>query len=223
MTDPMAYTVGLQPQFTQIQPQFTSFNPYQQQMQQMQQEAAQAEYFRQQQELLQQQQAAQQAQLQQEEFMRQQMLFQQQQQQQGLFAQQQPLMAQPTGFGFVTHVLHLSYHPDIPNYYRSNNPFAPRPVSSPISQSNTQNPPQFNLQGTYDNHNADNQQNLSHPSSAFSHSPSPGPSQPQGGRQFAVKPKTNENQELANLFADREGGQDTFGNVGQLRCAAFSS
>ncbi|KAJ4474426.1 heme peroxidase [Lentinula aciculospora] len=204
MTDPMAYTVGLQPQFTQIQPQFTSFNPYQQQMQQMQQEAAQAEYFRQQQELLQQQQAAQQAQLQQEEFMRQQMLFQQQQQQQqqqNLFAQQQPLMAQPTGFG-------------------SNNPFAPRPVSSPTSQSNTPNPPQFNLQGTYDNHNADNLHNLGHPSSALSQSPSPGPSQQ---RQFAVKTKSNENQELANLFADREGGQDTFGNVGQLRRVSFES
>ncbi|KAF9070659.1 heme peroxidase [Rhodocollybia butyracea] len=48
-SDPTAYTVGLQPQFTQIQPQFTAFNPYQQQMQQqMQQEAAQAEYLRQQ-------------------------------------------------------------------------------------------------------------------------------------------------------------------------------
>ncbi|KAJ3802140.1 epsin domain-containing protein, partial [Lentinula aff. detonsa] len=197
MTDPLAYTVGLQPQFTQIQPQFTSFNPYQQQMQQMQQEAAQAEYFRQQQELLQQQQAAQQAQLQQEEFMRQQILFQQQQQQ-SLYAQQQPLMAQPTGFG-------------------SNNPFAPQTVSSPISHSNTQSPPQFNLQGTYDNHKADNLQNFSHPPSELSQSPSPGPSQQQSGRQLAVKTKTNENQELANLFADREGGQDTFGNVGQLR------
>ncbi|KAJ3709953.1 hypothetical protein C8R42DRAFT_617405 [Lentinula raphanica] len=197
MTDPMAYTVGLQPQFTQLQPQFTSFNPYQQQMQQ---EAAQAEYFRQQQELLQQQQMAQQAQLQQEEFMRQQMLFQQQQQQQqqqNLFAQQQPLMAQPTGFG-------------------SNNPFAPHPVSPPISQSN-QGPPQFNLQGTYDTHNANNLQNLSQPPSALSQSPSPGPSQQQYGRPFAVKTKANENQELANLFADRDGGQDTFGNVGQLR------
>ncbi|KIK63914.1 hypothetical protein GYMLUDRAFT_423221 [Collybiopsis luxurians FD-317 M1] len=201
MSDPMAYTVGLQPQFTQIQPQFTSFNPYQQQMQQqMQQEAAQQEYLRQQQEFFQQQQAAQQAQLQQEEYMRQQMLLQQQQQQQhlNLFAQQQPLMAQPTGFG-------------------SNNPFA-RSVSSPTNQSAIQNnPPQFNLQGTYENHLSDNHQNLSNPPSAFSQSPSPGPGPQQGGRQFAVKTRADENQQLASLFADREGGQDTFGNIGQLR------
>jgi epsin len=32
-----------------------------------------------------------------------------------------------------------------------------------------------------------------------------------------VKPRQDENQQLASLFANREGGQDTFGNIGVLR------
>ncbi|KAK7441722.1 hypothetical protein VKT23_016385 [Stygiomarasmius scandens] len=200
MSDPTPYTVGLQPQFTSfnpMQPQFTSFNPYQQQMQQ---EAAQAEYMRQQ-ELFQQQQQQLQQQQQQEEWMRQQMMLQQQQQQQQqqmFLAQQQPIMAQPTGFG-------------------SNNPFAQQ-QQSPISPTDNQRqPPSFNLQGTYDNNPTNNLHNLSSPSS-FSQSPSPGPSQnQQPGRPMQVRTRENENKELANLFADRDGGQDTFGNTGVLR------
>ncbi|KAF5352903.1 hypothetical protein D9758_007886 [Tetrapyrgos nigripes] len=201
MSDPTPYTVGLQPQFTSfnpMQPQFTSFNPYQQQLQQQQE---QAEYLRQQ-ELFQQQQQ----QLQQEEWMRQQMMLQQQQQQQQqlqqqqmFLAQQQPIMAQPTGFG-------------------SNNPFALQ-TQSPSSPppSNSLQPPSFNLQGTYANNPTDNLSNLSN-NSSFSQSPSPGPSQgQQPGRLVQVRTRDNENKELANLFADREGGQDTFGNVGMLR------
>ncbi|KZT03033.1 ENTH-domain-containing protein [Laetiporus sulphureus 93-53] len=190
---------GLQPQFTSMQPQFTSFNPYQQQAQQ---EAMQAEYMRQQQEWMQQQQqlqAQQQAQLmaaQQEEMMRQQMLAMQQQQ------QQQMLMAQPTGFG-------------------SNNPFAPSTSpavsvttsslgqyshsmsASPAPQSSS---PVFNLQGTYANT----------PSSA---SPPP-PSHSAPPRSQTAQGKTRADEQhahLADLFANREDGIDTFGNFGQLR------
>uniref|UniRef100_A0A0W0FPK3 ENTH domain-containing protein n=1 Tax=Moniliophthora roreri TaxID=221103 RepID=A0A0W0FPK3_MONRR len=223
--NPFPMDGSLQPQFTQMQPQFaqmqmqpqfTSFNPYQQQMQ----EAAQAEYLRQQ-EAFQQQQAQQQ----QEEWMRQQMMmqqqqFQQQQQQQqslspqqssSLFPQQTALAPQPTGFG-------------------ANNPFAQFPSSpspsSPSNQNNQRNNQlSFNIQGTYDSGKHLQTHDLSTSSSAF-RSPSPGsssamqsPSSPsqQGNRPIHVKPKQNENQELANLFADRDGGQDTFGNVGVLR------
>ncbi|KAF9264637.1 ENTH-domain-containing protein [Marasmius fiardii PR-910] len=201
LSDPTPYTVGLQPQFTQIQPQFTqlqpqftSFNPYHQQMQQ---EAAQAEFLRQQQ-AFQQQQAAAQAQQQQEEWMRQQQLLQQQQlqQQQLQHTFAQSLAPQPTGFG-------------------SNNPFAPKTVSSPVSPMNDSKP-SFDIRGTYDQHNWLN--DLSSPSSYTNPSSTPsGSTQSQGNRPVAVKTNPNENKELANLFAEREGGQDTFGNVGILR------
>ncbi|KAJ7637041.1 hypothetical protein FB45DRAFT_829341 [Roridomyces roridus] len=180
----------LQPQFTMaIQPQFTSFNPYQQQAE------MEAEYMRQQ---LQQQQLQQQ---QQEEWMRQQMLQQQLQQQQQqeewmrqqmAAQQQQQLVPQPTGFG-------------------NNNPFAqmqqpppPLPSFSPTIQS----PPVFNLPGTYDS--------TSSPQPSIQQTPSPSHEQPQAAR-FKVKVNDGDNQRLANLFANREDGQDTFGNTGALR------
>ncbi|KAJ7057781.1 ENTH-domain-containing protein [Mycena amicta] len=187
----------LQPQYTAIQPQFTSFNPYQQQAQ------LEAEYLLQQQ----QQQAflqQQQQQAQQDEWMRQQMQLQQQQQQQDewmrqqqMLQQQQQLVPQPTGFG-------------------SNNPFAlqqqqpvpPMPSFSPQQQQ----PPMFNLPGTYDNGSS--------PPPHQSSTSSPGPSQQphqQDGPGFRVKVNDGNNQHLANLFANREDGQDTFGNVGALR------
>lgn len=199
--DPTPYATGLQPQFTQIQPQFTSFNPYQQQAQQ---EAMQAEFHRQQQEWMAQQQAAQaqaQLQAQQEEWMRQQMVqFQQQQQ-----MQQQQLQPQPTGFG-------------------SNNPFAPAssappPMPSFLPQSSTASPalssaPSFNLQGTYANSSAPS---FTSPSSS---APSPRPPSgashaPSTGRQPTKVDQ--EHAKLAGLLENREGGQDTFGNIGQLR------
>ncbi|KAL1711676.1 hypothetical protein EV715DRAFT_259962 [Schizophyllum commune] len=205
MLDPAPYATGLQPQFTAapqfIQPQFTSFNPYQQQMEmqqqqlllQQQQQQQQEEWMRQQQqEEWMRQQAMlqqQQQQQQQEEWLRQQMLLQQQQQAQ----QQQPfLMAHPTGMG-------------------SNNPFAPSPSAQSPPPSNTLSPPSFNLQGTYDNN--------SQPPSFGGMSPSPGPSpSPQpGGQGIKVKTRENENERLATLFANRDDGQDTFGNVGALR------
>jgi len=71
--------------------------------------------------------------------------------------------------------------------------------------------PSFNLQGTYDNHSN------SHLSS-LSSSPQPQSQNPNQARPFAVKTKKDqENEALAQLFAEREGGQDTFGNVGALR------
>ncbi|KAJ7241030.1 hypothetical protein B0H12DRAFT_1326314 [Mycena haematopus] len=180
----------LQPQFTMIQPQFTSFNPYQQQAE------MEAEYMRQQQQqaFLQQQQ--------QEEWMRQQQMLQQQQQQeewmrqQMAAQQQQQLVPQPTGFG-------------------SNNPFAqqqqqqapPLPSFSP----STQQPPVFNLPGTYDN-------NSSPQPSYQTTSPSPPVQQQQSaGPSFKVKVNDGNNQHLASLFANRDDGQDTFGNTGILK------
>ncbi|KIY69285.1 ENTH-domain-containing protein [Cylindrobasidium torrendii FP15055 ss-10] len=206
MSDPTPYTVGLQPQFTampqqytSIQPQFTAFNPYQQQAEQEVRER----YLRQQQAMIQQQAAN-------DEWMRQQLLLQQQQQQQQMLQQQQaqqnmflqtqqPLTAQPTGFG-------------------SKNPFAPATPVSP-SQRSPLPPPSFNLTGTYDNHNPNNLDSLSSaPSPSFSHSPSPGPSpSPSQQPSIRVAPRRDENEHLANLFANRDDGQDTFGNTGALR------
>ncbi|KAJ7442527.1 epsin domain-containing protein [Mycena galericulata] len=183
----------LQPQFTSIQPQFTSFNPYQQQAE------MEAEYMRQQQQqaFLQQQQ--------QEEWMRQQQMLQQQQQQEEWMRQQQmlqqqqqqQLIPQATGFG-------------------SNNPFAltqqqqpppPMPSFSPQQQ-----PPVFNLPGTYDNGGS--------PQPSFQQNPSPSPRQDEQqnpNSRFKVKVNDGENQRLASLLANRDDGMDTFGNTGALR------
>ncbi|KAJ3509866.1 hypothetical protein NMY22_g16153 [Coprinellus aureogranulatus] len=186
-----------------IQPQFTSFNPYQQQLEQ---QAAQAEYLRQQELfMLQQQQAQQQAQLaqQQEEWMRQQQLQQmqmQQAQQQSLFTPTPQLTVQPTGFG-------------------NNNPFAPAspaPSFSPTT-STPSNAPSFNLTGTYDNHTQSNLSSLSaspRPTSANS------ATNPYTQKPINVKTKTQLGEteaKLESLFANRDDGQDTFGNVGALR------
>ncbi|KAG6841521.1 hypothetical protein C0991_010135 [Blastosporella zonata] len=201
-SDPTPYATGLQPQytalqpqFTQMQPQFTSFNPYQQQAEQ---EAAQAEYMRQQQLFLQQQQQAQaHQQAQEQEWMRQQQLIhmqqQQQQQQQNLFVQH--LAPQPTGFG-------------------SNNPFAPSPSTTPSLSPPQSQSPSFNLGGTYDTHSMGGLSSLSSspqpPTNPYS---TPSPQQ----KPFAVKPKPNENEALANAFANRDDGTDSFGNFGALR------
>ncbi|KAF8900869.1 hypothetical protein CPB84DRAFT_1680188 [Gymnopilus junonius] len=197
---------SLQPQFTAVpvQPQFTSFNPYQQ-MAQVEQEAAQAEFLRQQQLLLMQQQQQQAQQQAQEDWMRQQqLLFQQQQQRQSFFLSQPSLQAQPTGFG---------HH----------NPFASSSLSSFSSSPpprTIQTPPTFNLHGTYETHSPTNLSSLSsspHPPSSQSPTSSFTSFQSQPRPALAVKTKQDENETLAALFADREGGQDTFGNVGALR------
>jgi hypothetical protein len=92
-----------------------------------------------------------------------------------------------------------------PTGYRSNNPFAPGgggpsmsliPESSPMPAPTPQAQPQIDF---------------------FQPAPQPAPQQQperQGG--FAVKTKDT-NPELAALWANREGGLDTFGNVGSLR------
>lgn len=92
-----------------------------------------------------------------------------------------------------------------PTGYRSNNPFAPGgggpsmsliPESSPMPAPTPQAQPQIDF---------------------FQPAPQPQPPQQperQGG--FAVKTKDT-NPELAALWANREGGLDTFGNVGSLR------
>ncbi|KAJ7070318.1 hypothetical protein B0H15DRAFT_870903 [Mycena belliarum] len=138
----------------------------------------------------QQQQQAFMQQQQQDEWMRQQQMLQQQQQQ-----QQQQLIPQPTGFG-------------------ANNPFAqtqqqqsppPLPSFSPSQQP----PPQFNLPGTYDGGSQPSFQPQRQNSS-----PAPTPS-PQPG--IKVKVNDGNNAHLASLFANRDDGQDTFGNTGALR------
>lgn len=187
----------LQPQFTAMMPQFTAFNPYQQQAQQ---EAMQAQYMQQQQEWMRQQQEAQMLQAQQEEWNRQQMLLLQQQQQQQQFQQQQaaavaaqPLFPQPTGFG-------------------SNNPFAqtvfgqtqsPHPL--PSSSNANSGIESFSLPSTFANSPGPSSLSAQSPTSL---SPSPAMSRP--------TKSDGEHSHLANLLASREG-QDTFGNVGQLR------
>ncbi|KAJ7143282.1 epsin domain-containing protein [Mycena crocata] len=185
----------LQPQFTMLQPQFTSFNPYQQQAEmeaeymrqqqqqaflQQQQQQQQEEWMRQQQMLQQQQQQQQQ----QDEWMRQQMMMQQQQQQQ--------LVPQPTGFG-------------------SNNPFAQTqqpPPPLPSFSPSTQQPPQFNLPGTYEGGSS--------PQPSYQPTSSPSPVQTPASR-IKVKVNDGDNQKLASLFANRDDGQDTFGNTGAMR------
>ncbi|KAJ7583432.1 epsin domain-containing protein [Mycena floridula] len=175
-----------QPQFQQIQPQFTSFNPYQQQ----------AELEQQQQYQLQMQQLAMQRQ-QEEENMRMQMLAQQQfqqqqqQQQQFLFAQQQqPLVPQHTMIG-------------------SNNPFAQSQQQQSPTQSNSGfQPPTFNLQGTYQNHNNDNVNGLGQ-----SLSPPPQQQNQNQNRPIQVKTRADEDSHLASLFANRDDGQDTYGQA----------
>ncbi|EIM80614.1 ENTH-domain-containing protein [Stereum hirsutum FP-91666 SS1] len=198
------FQTGLQPQFTAIQPQFTSFNPYQQQAQQ---EAMQAEYLRQQQEWLAQQQqlqaqaqAAQMAQQQQEELMRQQQYLMMQQQQQ---QQMQPLVPQPTAFGSNNPFAAFGSPPPMPS-----NASSPGPGAAP-------NPVNFNLGSTYENHNTG--ANLSN-NELRPTPPQPSTSAPPGGgSQRGPRKADQEHAHLANLFAAREDGVDTFGNYGQLR------
>jgi len=197
----------------QLQPQFTSFNPY---LQQAQQQAMQEEYLRQQAEwnAMQQAQAQAQQQAQQEEWQRQQMMAQQQaqqeewnrqqQQQQLLFQQQQqqqqqqqflmgqqmqsPIMAQPTGYG-------------------SNNPFA---MMGAPQQQQQPSPSIGQSSSPYS----------STPTISERPAPSPQPSLTQQNTMAnARRTPANDgaNTHLAHLIANREDGQDTFGNIGQLR------
>lgn len=160
----------------------------------------------QQQQQQQQQMMMMQQQQQQEEYMRQQMMMaeqerQRQEQQQWMQMQQQQaqmqqLQAQPTG-------------------YRSNNPFAPGGASD-AGQSllGANNTGMMNMSNTGGN----NSNNGMMAGSGGANTPigagNNDLSQQPGS--FSVKTKDT-NPELAALFANREGGLDTFGNVGSLR------
>jgi hypothetical protein len=106
---------------------------------------------------------------------------------------------------------------------RTNNPFAPSPLPAISTSNQTQQQrrpsPAFNLPSTYELHSPSQLSSLSS-SPAPSHTPS-NQQGSQGQRPFAVKTKDQENETLAALFADREGGQDTFGNIGALRFVVF--
>lgn len=105
---------------------------------------------------------------------------------------------------------------------RSNNPFAPTSTPSPSISTPTQpRPPAFNLGGTYDNNHS-----TSHLSSLASSSPVPSQTNPyanQQNQQQQAQVRTKKDlapneQRLADLFANRDDGTDTFGNIGNLRC-----
>lgn len=108
------------------------------------------------------------------------------------------------------------------SFHRSNNPFAPTSSTSPQPSLNNNRPqPSFNLGGTYDSHSPSNLSNLSSPPGGGGPRTTPSP-QPGGGGQGRVNVKTktelNANEaHLASLFANRDDGQDTFGNIGALR------
>ncbi|KAF8629730.1 hypothetical protein AX15_003307 [Amanita polypyramis BW_CC] len=116
-----------------------------------------------------------------------------------MFLQAQQLSVQPTGFG-------------------SNNPFAPPQLTgttsslNPSPQPTQKQQPQFNLRGTYDTHSTSNLSSLS-VSSVPSSQRRQSPTAPVQTR----KETTEHEQRLAGLFANRDDGQDTFGNVGSLR------
>ncbi|EIW77759.1 ENTH-domain-containing protein [Coniophora puteana RWD-64-598 SS2] len=207
---------GLQPQFASLQPQFTSFNPWQQQAQQ---EAVQADYLRQQQEWQMMQQHQMQAQATGNPW------FQQQQQPQTAPYGQQPQMSlapQPTGFG-------------------SNNPFAPAQQSSPpipafptFSTGSTGPPNGYSQSpqgpfGAFGNNIASPTPNFGAssgspppPTNGSGWNPNANASPGPGSRMGATTPRAavrsdSEHAHLANIFANRDDGQDTFGNVGALR------
>lgn len=76
------------------------------------------------------------------------------------------------------------------------------------------NPINFNLNSTYENHSPGN--NLSNNELRPS-PPQPSTSAPPMGSQRGPSKADQEHAHLANLFAAREDGVDTFGNYGQLR------
>lgn len=104
--------------------------------------------------------------------------------------------------------------------HRTNNPFAPAltasssnassAFSSPALQSSA--PISFNLQGTYSNGNAPS-------TTSFTPPPQPPKSAPPGSGSMRNPTKADQDHaHLADLFANRDDGIDSFGNYGQLRC-----
>ncbi|KAG9008707.1 hypothetical protein FRB93_006253 [Tulasnella sp. JGI-2019a] len=209
-----------------LQPQFTA-NPYwaQQQMaaQQQQQQQAEYEWMLQQQQQQQQQQAQLQAvqQAQQESWMRQQMLIQQQEQQQQQLYQQQlqeqqqqqffqpQLQPQPTGYGsnnpFALAAGTANFSspaPPIPNFDFSSSSSSQFGGSSSLSIPQTQQQPP---------------RPQSQPTSFTPRPASPTTANTQANARRPNVITSDKHSQLNNLFANRDDGQDTFGNVGALR------
>ncbi|KAG8871190.1 hypothetical protein FRB97_008922 [Tulasnella sp. 331] len=217
-----------------LHPQFTA-NPYwaQQQQQlasQQAQQQAEYEWMLQQQQQQQQQQAQLQAiqQQQQESWMRQQMLIQQQEQQQQALYQQQLQDQQQQQF----------FQPQIqpqPTGYGSNNPFALAagtanfsspappvpsfdfaPAASPAPQPQQYQPQQYQPQQYQPQQHPPRPQ--SQPSSfSTPQPPSPTTANTQANARRPNVITSNKHSELNSLFANRDDGQDTFGNIGALR------
>ena len=195
---------GLQPQFTQMQPQYTSFNPYLQEQQQAMMQAQwaqqQAEWQAAQQAAAQQEWARQQAEQQQlalqNEWARQQAEQQLAAQNEWMMQQQQQQQAQQNAWLQQQQQQPLFAQP---TGFGSKNPFAlGAAASSPP-------PPMPVMSGSATSINGQQQQQQQQKRP----SPSPQPVQ--------VKARPDENAALAALFANRDGGVDTFGNFGNLR------
>lgn len=206
---------GLQPQFTQLQPQFTSFNPYLQAQQEQQQQAMmQAQWANQQAEWQAAQQAAAQQEWARQQAEQQQLALQnewarQQAEQQQLAAQNEWAMQQQAQQNaWLQQQQQQQQLFAQPTGFGSNNPFA-------LGQGTSSPPPMPTLPSiSSPAPSANNQQQYQQPS------PSPTPSSSQVPQ---VKARQDENSALAALFANRDGGVDTFGNFGNLRSVLFSS
>ena len=121
-----------------------------------------------------------------------------------------------------THRVFLPHLPSLTKahavYLKSNNIFAPYPVPSGFNPSprptQQQGPsPPLNLPRTYETHSPFRVSSLS-----SSHAPTQNQNQ---NRPIQVKTKKElgkNEAHLAALFANRDDGQDTFGNIGPLRC-----
>ena len=135
------------------------------------------------------------------------------------------LNAQSTGFGYVSCPFHGFVTRMIHGiqFVRSNNPFAPSTLLQPPNYNTNKPTPSFNPGGTYDTHSPSR---LANSTSGPSPSPSSHPGFGNtngivgGGGKLKVKTKQELNANeanLASLFANRDDGQDTFGNVGVMR------
>lgn len=91
--------------------------------------------------------------------------------------------------------------------------------ASPPSVNGTGLSPSFNLHGTYANSSAPSYGSTPSPAptSSSSQSKSEVSAYPSGGAGRGTTRTDEEHAHLANLFANRDDGQDTFGNVGALR------
>ena len=93
------------------------------------------------------------------------------------------------------------------------------PHTSPSPVNGTGMGPSFNLQGTYANSTAPSYASTPSPAPKSSSSPQPKPevSSYSSGAGRGQTRTDQEHAHLASLFANRDDGQDTFGNVGAMR------